>query len=588
MFRTRFSIRPQASLLLLLGLGSAALSCDQDVDTIYVARCASDDACEAGHICVDGACVPYDALSCTEVQGGQAILQPTPTLLDFGYVGSGTAQGELLLRNIGDCSLTLFDASFAMESASPFVCPGCAQENFPLELFPFREHRLRFLFTPSGVGDFVDELVLLSDDAEYPEIRVPVRARFDGVPVGSVAPTALDFGYAPVGRSVTKTVQITNQGSGNAPLEILEVRVESSTVSTFTVTPELVDPVSLLPVRSTMSGSTPQTHDLTVQYKPAEIDAHTGTLVILTNAASEPTLRVPLQGSSQTPAKISINPGSVRFGPVPIGQSTSLPVTIINEGGSPLHVTPSWGGAGPSDFSVQPAVIAAVAPGSFTEMQVFVTATAPGALTGILVLETNDPTQPRVTIQVSADGQDVVGAQVVKIEMSFENGSDSALDDDFRNVDMSLESPFGLICNKQMPNPTNWGNFGNPSWLAFGPKEEPERIVLPDAMQDGTYRVLLNYVEDCSSIPSGLLASVLGISIEVLINAITGGVVGPGADDISGAIDDFCFNHSGSSATLTFYVNGQIIAEVPARLSSKGELLYAADLIRSNGTYTVR
>jgi hypothetical protein len=555
------------------------------VAPVVIPRCFEDADCASGEICVDGRCVPRDALSCTEVEGGQAILQPGPPLLDFGFVGSGTAQGPLVLQNIGDCTLTVFDAYFAQEDASPFSCPFCAPERFPVELFPFRDHELRVLFTPPSVGTFEDELVLLSDDAEFPEIRVPVRARFDGVPDVAVAPTRVDFDYAPVGRAVTRTLKITNQGTGNAPLVIEDIRVESATAATFSVMPELTEPAELRPVRSDPM----EAFDLTLRYQPAEIAAHEGELVIETNDRDDPVVRVPLRGSSQTPAQISVSPEAIRFGPVPIGQSTSLPLTIVNEGGTPLRVTPRWGGTGLStDLSVMPQVVPAVAPGQFTELQVFVTATSPGPITGLLILESNDPSRPTVTVPVSAEGQDVVGAQVVKIEMSFENGSDSFFDDDFRNVDMALENPFGLICDERTPNPTTWNAFGNPSWLAFGPKEEPERIVLPDAMQDGTYRVILTYQEDCASVPAGIVAAVLGISVETLINALTGGIgTGPSSEEISSVVDNLCLNRSGTTATVTVYVNGQVIAEVPTRLGAKGELVYALDLERSNGTFTV-
>lgn len=570
----------------LLGAGALA-GCEEDVEPILLARCVEDVDCPEG-VCIDGECVDRDAVSCTEVAGGKAILQPTPPALDLGYVGSGTSRIDLGLRNIGDCTLTVFDAYFAQEAASPFQCPRCNPETFPRELFPFREDEIRVLFTPDGVGTFADELVLLSDDAEFPEIRVPIRARFDGVPAIAVAPTEVGFDYAPVGRTVTRTLQITNQGSGRAPLVVRDIRVESGTVAAFRFGPELEGPVELRPIRS--AGAS-ETLDLTLTYEPDDIGTHLGELVVESNASGQGVVRIPLRGSSRTPAKIAVSPDAIRFGPVPLGQTTSLPLTVVNEGGTPLRLTPRWGGTGLStDLSVEPRVaVPPVEPGRFTELQVFVTATSPGPISGLLILESNDPSRPSVTIPVSAEGQDVVGAQVVKIEMSFDNGSDSFFDDDLRNVDLALESPFGLICDKRDPSPTNWGAFGNPTWLAFGPKEEPERIVLPDAMQDGTYRVLLNYVEDCQSVPTQLVASLLGVSVETLINALTGGVVGgPSGDQISEVIDSLCLSSGGTSATVTVSVNGQVVAEVPARLSAKGELLYAVDLVRRNGTFTVR
>ena len=124
---------------------------------------------------------------------------------------------------------------------------------------------------------------------------------------------------------------------------------------------------------------------------------------------------------------------------------------------------------------------------------------------------------------------------------------------------------------------------------AFGPKEEPERIVLPDAQQDGTYRVLLSYVEDCSSVPSGIVAAILGISVDALIAYLTGGIgVGFGGEELADAIDDVCFNHSSAAVTVTVFVNGQVIAEAPVTMGSQGDFVYAVDIERAGGVFTVR
>ncbi|MBK6689986.1 MAG: choice-of-anchor D domain-containing protein [Deltaproteobacteria bacterium] len=563
----------------------AASGCQEDVQTVFIARCENDLGCEEGEICIEGECVSRDNVSCSAIEGGKAILQPGPPVMDLGHVGSGSSMSSLILRNIGNCTLTVFEAYFESEEASPFQCPYCAADRFPVELFPFRDHQLDVFFTPDGVGTYEDTLILLSDDAEFSEIRVPVRATFNGIPEIAIVPGELDFDYAPVGRTLQRTLKVSNKGTGTAPLRINRVEIQSSTVTAFSFMPELNMPAELDPIGQ---GSTDELV-FDVRYHPREIGSHAADLVFYTNMPTNGVVRVPLRGSSATPAKINVSPESLIFGPVPIGQTTALPLTIVNEGGSPLRVNYRWAGTGLStDLSALPRVVPPVMPGQYTEMQVLVTATSPTPITGLLIIESNDPSRPSWTVPVSAEGQNVVGAQVIKLEMHFENGDDSAFDDDFRNVDMTLENPFGLVCNKQNDSPSNWGAFGNPGWLAFGPKEEPERIVLPDATQDGTYRVLLTYMEDCSSVPSGLVAALLGISVDVLIAYFTGGVgIGVSGDQVADAIEDVCFDHSSSAATVTVYLNGMIAAEVPVTLGRKGDYLYALDLVRTGGVFTV-
>jgi hypothetical protein len=221
-------------------------------------------------------------------------------------------------------------------------------------------------------------------------------------------------------------------------------------------------------------------------------------------------------------------------------------------------------------------------------VQVQVTATREGLLQAILNLESNDPQRPTVSIPVQARGVLGGGAEVVKIEMTYDNGTDNVFDDDVRNVDMTLEHPFGYVCNKQTPNPMNWGNYGTASWLAFAPKEEPERIILADSRQDGTYRVMVSYQEDCASIPTGLLAGILGISVEALIGYLSGGVIPVNGGDISDIIENICLDKSSSAVTIKVFINGMLVQERNATLGRKGDTTYVLDLIRQNSLFRVQ
>lgn len=572
-------------LLFLLGSG-ALLSCGDETSTIIRERCRSDADCTGGEVCELGECIPRDAVSCSAVDGGRPILQPGPPLVDFGQVGPATSERRLVLRNIGDCTLTLYEAFFESEDGASFFCPMCNPSEFPLELFPFRDVEIGVYFTPTPgqLGDFKDNLVLLSDDSEFAEIKIPVRARFRGVTNVKASPEVLDFGYVAVGRTAQRPVQISNLGSGTAQLVIESIKLEPTATSAFSFSPELTELVTLVPVMVDPSAG----HTVNVRYHPRELGVNNAELVVKTNQMTNGTVRIPIRGTSQTPPKISFSPERIEFGTVPLGQTVSQPLTLINQGGSPLRVSYSWGGtAFTTDFSALPVQVPEVEPGQYTEIRVFVTATAPGALAGLLILETNDPNRPTVTIPVSAEASDLAGAQVLKVDMTFENGDDGWFGSDLRNVDMTLENPFGLIVDKTTRNPS-WGTFGNPSWVAFGTSEEPERIVLPDATQDGRFRVILTYIEDCESVPTQLVASILGISVDVLITALLGVPVGIGSGQIADVISSLCLDRSGAAATITVYANGQVIAEKAARLGSKGEFQYVADIDRINGQYSVR
>ncbi len=568
----------RALTLLLVCAASLFTSCGKE--KLIVAACRNDSDCEGGNLCDNYQCVPREAKACEVVIDGNPILQPSPHAVDFGRVDTMDPQLKTVsLHNIGNCTLTLFEANLGVNDA--FSCDLC-DEPMPREIWPGRSLDLNLAFQPKVVGESDSELVFLSDDKEYPTLRVPVHANYIGTPNLVAAPNPVDFGYVAEGRALLKLVQLTNVGTGVAPVTITGVTLSPAGTQDFslgatTTLPKALEPISL---NKTAMAT------FEVRYHPRSLASHAAEAVVATTTGE---VRVPLSGNSATPPKVSVNPTSIELGDVPLGASASKPLTIVNEGGAPLVVKYTWGGTNPStDLWATPAVLPAIDPGRYLEMQVAVTATQQTSYNGLLVLTTNDPSRPSMTIPVTARGVPGTGPAVVKIEMFYENGSDSTFDDDVRNVDMALEHPYGYVCNKQNPNPTNWGNFGHPSWLAFAPKEEPERIILADAMTDGTWRVMLTYQEDCSSIPTALLAGLLGISVDVLIDYLSGGTVPINGGDVARLISQVCLQHKASGSQVRVFVNGAMIAEKNVSIGRKGDSLYVLDLVRTNGTFTVR
>ena len=110
--------------------------------------------------------------------------------------------------------------------------------------------------------------------------------------------------------------------------------------------------------------------------------------------------------------------------------------------------------------------------------------------------------------------------------------------------------------------------------------------MLADATQDGTYRVMLQYMEDCSALPTELLAGVLGISVDALITYLSSGVININGQDVGAIIQNTCFSRSGTSGTVRVWVNGQVIKEKTVSLGKKGDTAYALDLIRSGGKFS--
>lgn len=559
-------------------VAALALSSSCNREQLTDAPCVSDDQCADGFICEEFVCVPASTKACTNVLDGNPILQPDPYSISFGELDEPSVERQLALHNIGNCTLTIYEANIASGKNSPFKCNFCSA-SFPIEIFPGRKLQTGISFQALDIGSVTDELKILSDDQEYPELRLPLSAEYLGDPKLVVTPNPVDFGYVAVGRQGTLSVQIRNQGTGIAGITVSDVQLANPMSTDFSLVQPFKGPVTLRPV-------TPEQRDLItvdVRYTPRASQKHQLTLLVTTNKG---VLEVPMLGNAETPPKATYAPMTLSLGDVPLGKTNIKPLTITNEGGAPLTVSWSWGGAMPNtDLFTTPTTTGSINPGAYTEIQVGFTATAVGQVTGLLNFVSNDPGRASFSVPVTANGVLGAGPEVVKVEMKFENGSETSFDNDVRNVDMTLEHPFGYVCNKQNPNPMNWGNYGKPSWLAFAPKEEPERIVLADAMQDGTYRVQLTYMESCSSLPTGLLAGLLGISTSVLVGYFSGGAIPISADQVSKLVAEICLSNSATNATVTVYVNGVVKKEKTVTLNRKGDSKYALDIIRSGGKF---
>ena len=547
-------------------------------DKIVASACRDDTGCPKGELCEDFKCVPVATRACSNVISGNPILQPDPYAISFGDLDVSTAQQKLTIHNIGNCTLTMFEASLG-SATSPFSCDLCTAR-FPIEIFPGRSRDFTVGFATNTVGRARDEIRILSDDKEFSELKIPLSVNFLGEPKLRVTPNPIDFGYVAQGRQGARNVQITNQGTGVAPLTILSIGFSDPATMDFAGADAFSGPRVLNPV----SIDTTSLVTLELRYTPRSTAKHAMDLVVST---SKGVVKVPMAGNAETPPQLTYNPSSIDLGNVPLGATNLVALTLTNMGGAPLTAQLKWGGTNPNtDLFTSPTVLPAIVAGAYLDVQVGFTATAVGPVTGLLNLATNDPSRPSITIPVTANGVMGAGNQVVKLEMVFENGTDGVFDNDVRNVDMTLEHPFGYVCNKQNANPMNWGSYGKPSWLSFAPKEEPERIVLADSMADGKYRVMLQYVESCASIPTGLLAGLLGISSELLVGYLSGGTVPLKGEDVAKLVAQVCLSHKATAATVRAYVNGALIKEKTVTLSKKGDSLYALDLVRTNGVFT--
>jgi hypothetical protein len=134
------------------------------------------------------------------------------------------------------------------------------------------------------------------------------------------APSSVDFGSITVGSSSTQSLTVTNMGPSN------------TTISGATVTGSgfsfkgLALPFNLQPGQST---------SFSVSFLPSAPGSAQGSLSL---SSKQNSVTVALGGTGVQPS-ISIAPGSVSFGNVPVGVTSSQTITLSNPGNATLDIT---------------------------------------------------------------------------------------------------------------------------------------------------------------------------------------------------------------------------------------------------------
>jgi hypothetical protein len=131
----------------------------------------------------------------------------------------------------------------------------------------------------------------------------------------SASATSLSFGNVAVGNNKIQSVTITNNGTA-----AINLSQASATGAGYTVAGG----------NSTLTIPAGQSGTLQIQLTPASAGVINGSLSIESNAANSP-LKVALTGTGTEPLLV-VSPGTIQFGNVKVGQSTTQPVMLTNNG----------------------------------------------------------------------------------------------------------------------------------------------------------------------------------------------------------------------------------------------------------------
>jgi hypothetical protein len=330
-------------------------------------------------------------LTCIPASAGKRH-QSQPTGVDFGNVTVGTSSTQtVVVTNLAHSNATI---SAATVTGSGFNYMGPA---LPLTLSRGQSVNLTISFAPSAAGISAGNLSL-SESGNVSPNSVPLT----GTGVQSqqtlsltVNPQSVSFGNVPVGTSGSQTVALLNSGTG--PVSVSQATMAGSGFGMS----GLAVPMTLDPGQSTA---------FTVSFAPTGAGSASGNISVVSNASNSVST-VALSGMGVQP-QISVAPGSVSFGTVTVGQTSSQTVTLTNVGGANLNITQL---AGPgTGFSLSGlALPLTLAPGKSTAFTVTFTPTSGTSSSGSLMLVSNAPNSP-TTIPLSGAGS----AQVLQLTPS--------------------------------------------------------------------------------------------------------------------------------------------------------------------------
>jgi hypothetical protein len=320
-----------------------------------------------------------------------------PGGLSFGDVAVGTTSAPLTsaIMNTGTAPLTVIAIALcsAPSTSAEFAFTAPV---LPFDLPAGGSANLRVTYAPTGAGTDTGCVAVTSNASNGPTTNLSVSGTgvVPPTPTIGVAPTSLAFGDVTVGTtSAPRTLTVSNTGTATLTGTIA---LAAGTSTEFAVSPTAF---------SIPAGGA--SVSVTVTYAPAAVGGDTGSLLVSSNDAANPTVAVALSGAGvAAPApSIALVPSALSFGTVTLGGSASLTTDVRNGGTADLVVTDLALGPTTSPvFTWSPAAPFTVAAGGSATVTVTFTPTSVQDYTGSVVFTSNAATSP-TSLSVSGMGQ---------------------------------------------------------------------------------------------------------------------------------------------------------------------------------------
>ncbi|MBR7832245.1 choice-of-anchor D domain-containing protein [Actinospica durhamensis] len=305
--------------------------------------------------------------------------------------GSGAAFGSVAVDSTSSANVTLTAARTVTVSAAttsaPFGVGATTTPALPVTLTAGQTLTVPVTYSPTAWGASTGTLSLTTDQG-----TVNFGLSGTGTQGGLAAtPASQDWGSMAVGSSETLTVGVTNTGTTTETI-------------TGVTGPSAPFTASGLPaVGSTIAPGVSET--MSVTYAPTAVENDSSSIVLTSDQGS---VTIPLTGVGiQADPQVTINPTSLSFGNVAIGQVATQTFTVANTGNVNLTVTKAAPAAAPFGAVNPIPENQELAPGESYTVSVTFTPTALTSYSGVYEVSTNTG-QGAMSITLTGTG---VGSQ---------------------------------------------------------------------------------------------------------------------------------------------------------------------------------
>ncbi|MEM7392869.1 MAG: choice-of-anchor D domain-containing protein, partial [Verrucomicrobiota bacterium] len=348
--------------------------------------------------------------------------------VDFGLSDPGVPASPrtFTLRNVGTDPLTNLTITMAGANPGDFVAGPLGTNS----VNSGESTTVTITFTPGAAGPRAADLRIASNDPDEnpfdvmltgdgtvsgPEIAVEQPANndlTDGV-------SSILFGSPPIGNPAPP-LTFTIRNLGDAPLTGLLVTIDGANPADFVAGPP-----------GTNSLNPGETTTVTLTFTPAAFGPRSAALHIASNDSDENPFDIALSGSAAAP-EIAVEqpPGSnlvdgvssVDFGPIVLGTTNTLIVTVRNLGNANLTgLNVSLDGVHAADFTAVRNGPAGAAPGGTRNITLTFSPGALGVRTAALHIASNDPDENPFDLELVGTGIPLAGAEIA-VEQPAGNG----------------------------------------------------------------------------------------------------------------------------------------------------------------------